>query len=140
MRARLPILLLLTTLAGAAPAQDCTVPSGRPTVQSAVADPDCTRVLLQAGTYPESVRIERSLTLAGVGSGNSVITGAVRVGGLGVGVTIAELSVDASGENAGCYSAVFEVDEGAVAYVDGIVVFSNADGPASGPCPLYADG
>ncbi len=47
-------------------AQTCTVPGSHTTIQEAIDDPACATVALATQTYPESIVIRRSLTLAGV--------------------------------------------------------------------------
>ena len=72
----LPVGLVSPTLAGV-----CTVPGSHATIQEAIDDPSCTTINLSTQTYPESINITRTLTLAGPGGGGAIVEGLVRVVG-----------------------------------------------------------
>ncbi len=123
------------------PQATCGVPSQRPTIQAAVNDPTCTTIQVQAGVFPEVVRIKRNLTLMGAGTNLTTITGQVEVAGTGVVVLISDLAVDTSVPgSAGCFGDAMRVGKGAEALVVRVRGL-NAKGP--GPCLLtllFADG
>ncbi len=83
LRLRLPLLLLAVLAIGVpgllsppARAATCSVPSGLyPTIQAAIADPDCDTINIAAGIFEEQLRISRSLTLAGEGRSATIING-----------------------------------------------------------------
>jgi hypothetical protein len=95
------LVLALSGSAQAAPAVTCTVPSGSyATIQSAVNDANCTTINIAAGTYTEAISITRSVTLQGVLSATTMISGTgsnrvITVNGLGnsINVTINDLRV-----------------------------------------------
>ncbi|HEX5948673.1 MAG TPA: hypothetical protein VFZ45_03825, partial [Actinomycetota bacterium] len=61
----------------AASAVPCTAPSVTyATIQAAIDDANCDPIMVPAGTFTENLTIERSLTLAGAGSGATRIDGA----------------------------------------------------------------
>ncbi len=96
------------------PEVTCVVPSQRPTIQSAVNDPSCTTIQVQAGTFPEIVRIKRNLTLVGAGTDLTTITGQVSVFGTGVVVLMTDLAVDTSVPGSvGCFGDAIQVGRGA---------------------------
>ena len=65
------VVLSWTALATAAV---CTVPSApHPTIQEAVDDVGCTEIVIAAGTYAESVGIDRSLTVSGASTTGTTI-------------------------------------------------------------------
>jgi nitrous oxidase accessory protein NosD len=71
------LILLCTAAAGA---DTCTVPStAHPTIQSAVVTPSCSQIDVAAGTYTETVVVDRSLELTGAGSTSSFIRGGIEV-------------------------------------------------------------
>ena len=75
-------LASVLVVAGPTPALpgSCTVPStGYPTVQTALDDPQCDPVLLNAGTFVGSLVIDRSVTVEGQSSATSIIEGQVTV-------------------------------------------------------------
>ena len=101
-------IVLLAVFASAslepAGAQTCTVPGTHATIQGAIDDPACTTINLSAQSYPESINIQRSLTLAGpapsggnggenTGGGGAVVEGLVRVVGAGTLVNTSDLAV-----------------------------------------------
>ena len=63
------ITLILTAPASSVCAQTCAVPGSHTTIQEAADDPACATITLAAQTYPESIVIRRSLTLAGPATG-----------------------------------------------------------------------
>lgn len=146
----LAALVVLTTASGVRaagadepedPQVTCGVPNQRPTIQAAVDDPICTTIQIQAGTFPEWVRINRNLTLVGAGIDSTTITGDVAISGAGVVVLMTDLAVDTSVPgSAGCFGDAIRVVGGAetlAVRVRGL----NAKGP--GPCLLtliFADG
>ena len=71
-------LLMGITLPGDATV--CTVPSpDHPTIRSAVDDTHCTEISIAAGSFAESVRVERDVTMRGGGSGRTVVYGVLEV-------------------------------------------------------------
>ena len=93
LRAFAGILLLGACLASPAVAGVCTVPGSHATIQEAIDDPSCTTMNLSAQTYPESLNITRTLTLAGPGGGGAIVEGFVRVAGAGTAVSLDDLVV-----------------------------------------------
>ena len=91
----LPAFLALLLPAPASPALAgvCTVPGSHATIQEAIDDPLCTQIDLAVQTYPESINIPRSLTLAGPGGGGAIVEGLVRVVGAGTLVNLVDLAV-----------------------------------------------
>ena len=74
----------------------CSVPSGSyPTIQSAVADPSCTEIVLAAQAFRESVTVGRDLTLRGASSSTSVIEGQLTVQGGSTELELEDLTIDA---------------------------------------------
>ena len=124
------------------PQATCGVPSQRPTIQAAVNDPICTTIQVQAGVFPEVVRINRNLTLVGAGTDLTMITGQVEVAGTGVVVLISDLAVDTSVPgSAGCFGDAMQVGKGAEALVR--FAFEASTRRVRGPCLLtllFADG
>ena len=124
--------------AAASLAATCTVPSGTtPTIASAVADPTCTDIVLQAAGYQESITIDRSLSITGVSSAATTIAGRVRVEGPATVVSLNALAVDAADSAvAGCWPEGVVAVEGA--RVEGAnIVVTNATGIA---CLIFGDG
>ena len=63
-----------------ATAATCSVPSGtHPDIQTAVDDIGCDPIVVGAGSYLQTVVVDRSLSLQGTGSGQSFILGGVEV-------------------------------------------------------------
>ena len=122
-------------------AATCNVPSGgHPTIDSAVRDPVCTTAQLAAGSFAESVAIDRDFALVGAGAAASVVAGPVRVTGSGSDVTLSALRVDTTGTGvAGCWPRALEATAGAeLAAGPDVEVLHTATG--SGPCRLFVDG
>ncbi|MEM7118191.1 MAG: hypothetical protein AAF614_37525 [Chloroflexota bacterium] len=73
------LLLLLVsikpTTVAAGSARSCRVPETHPTIQTAVDDPSCDKVVLAAGTYAENVMVTRSVRVVGSGNLESIIDG-----------------------------------------------------------------
>ena len=86
--------IVLVAMTSPAFAQTCTVPGSHATIQEAADDPTCVTVNLTAQTYPESIVIRRSLTLAGPTSGGAVVQGLVLMTGSGTQVTLNDLNVE----------------------------------------------
>jgi len=124
------LALVLAAPATSVHAQTCTVPGTHTTIQEAADDPTCATVNLSAQTYPESIIIRRSMTLAGPGTGGAVIQGLVLMTGSGTQVTLNDLNV----EN-GCAPDALRSSGGAR------LTCNNLDVVRSGtlPCPLTAD-
>jgi hypothetical protein len=128
-------------VAGAAWSAVCPVPSaGHPTIDSAVRDPICTTAQLAAGSFAESVAIDRDFALVGAGPAASVVAGPVRVTGSSSDVTISALRVDTTGTGvAGCWPRALEAVAGAeLAAGPDVEVLHTAMG--SGLCRLFTDG
>jgi len=117
---------ICTTLA----AQTCTVPGTHATIQGAADDPACATVNLAAQTYPESIVLRRSLTLAGPGTGGSVVQGLVLVAGASTVATLNDLRV----EN-GCVPDALRTSSGARLTGTNLQV----ERSTGLPCPLTAD-
>lgn len=66
------VLILFTT---PTQAQACNVPSDYATIQAAVDDDTCATIRVAADTYTEELMIERSLTLQGAGTTETIIDG-----------------------------------------------------------------
>ena len=111
-------------------AQTCTVPGTHATIQEAADDPACATITLAAQTYPESVVIRRSLTIAGPGTGGAIVQGLVLVAGATTEATLNDLRV----EN-GCRPDALRASGGAR------LAGNNLQVERSGalPCPATAD-
>lgn len=115
-------------------ASQCTVPATHGTIQDAVDDPSCANIAIAAGTYSETVLIGRALAIAGPPGGGALITGLVRVGGIGISVELVDLRV----EN-GCPGRGVEVVEQAEVTSRNLIVLRNASLPCS-RFPIFGDG
>ena len=116
----------------------CNVPSGsHPTIQEAVDDLACTEVVIAAGSFAESVAVERSLVFSGDSSATTTVEGRFVVTGASTNVSLGDLAIDAGALTAaGCYTLALDVSGGAAVTGNNLVVV-NADGDA---CLLFADG
>ena len=125
-------VLALVVVASAPPlcAQTCTVPGSHATIQEATDDPACATVTLSAQTYPESIVIRRSMTLAGPGSGGAVVQGLLLIAGATTEATLQDLTV----EN-GCVPDALRTSGGAKLAGNNLQV----ERSAALPCPLTAD-
>ena len=124
----LGVIMMMTAVP--ALAQTCTVPGTHTSIQEAIEDPSCATISLSAQTYPESIVIRRSLTLAGPGSGGAVVQGLVLMTGLGTQATLQDLRV----EN-GCLPDALRTSGGAQLTGNNLQV-ERSEGL---PCPLTAD-
>lgn len=125
----LTVLLLVLAASSSLPAVTCTVPGTHATIQEAVDDPTCIPIDLADQTYPESVRLHRTLTVAGPGVGTAIIEGWVLAIGAGTVVTLDTLEV-----RNGCQPEALSSERGArVEGTDLVVVRS-----AALPCPAVA--
>jgi hypothetical protein len=124
------IALILVSICPPVAAQTCTVPGAHATIQEAVDDPACATITLSAQTYPESIVIRRSLTLAGPGAGGAVVQGLVLMTGSGTLVTLNDLRV----EN-GCVPDALRASGSAILTGANLQV----ERSAALPCPLTAD-
>jgi len=131
-------LALLFASATTAVAAVCTVPSGsHPTIQAAVDDPTCTEVAIAAGTYAESVEVDRTLEISGASSTTTIVEGRIALTGTGVELTLDSLKVDASAPSvAGCYPFAVDISGGSSMSGNDLVVV-NGGGDA---CLLFRDG
>ena len=111
-------------------AQTCTVPGTHATIQEAADDSACVTVTLSAQTYPESIVLRRTVTLAGPAAGGAVVQGLVLVGGATTQVTLNDLRV----EN-GCRPDALRTASGARVTGTNLQV----ERSESLPCPLTAD-
>jgi hypothetical protein len=111
-------------------AQTCTVPGSHATIQEAADDPACATITLATQTYPESIVLRRSLTLAGPGTGGAVVQGLVLVAGATTQVTLNNLRV----EN-GCVPDALRTSGGARITGNNIQV----ERSSALPCPATAD-
>jgi hypothetical protein len=130
---RVAIAAIALNLVGICPplaAQTCTVPGSHATIQEAADDPGCAVVDLSAQTYPESIVIRRTLTLAGPGSGGAVVQGLVLIAGTTTEATLNDLRV----EN-GCRPDALRTASGARITGNNLQV-ERSEGL---PCPLTAD-
>lgn len=130
---RVAVAAIALNLAGICPplaAQTCTVPGSHATIQEAADDPACAIVDLAAQTYPESIVIRRSLTLAGPGTGGAVVRGLVLIAGATTEATLRDLSV----EN-GCVPDALRTSGRAKLTGENLQV----ERSATLPCPLTAD-
>jgi hypothetical protein len=124
------VALVLGSIALPVSAQICTVPGTHATIQEAIDDPACTTVNLEAQTYPESIVIPRSLTLAGPGTGGAVVRGLVLISGAATEAALQDLGV----EN-GCRPDALRTSGGARMLGENLQV----ERDAVLPCPLTAD-
>jgi hypothetical protein len=131
---------LLTFPVSALRAQTCSVPGERPTVQTAVADPTCSLVMVTPGGYPESVTIRRTVAVASAGGAPPSIEGRLVVESpVPITVELQGLVFDATGVRAGCYASAMEVRGQATVVPEEVYAFNEGGVPAA-PCPLFADG
>ena len=126
----LVLVLASVALVPSLHAQTCTVPGTHATIQEAADDPGCATITLSAQTYPESIVIPRSLTLAGPGTGDAVVQGFVLIVGASTQVTLQDLQV----EN-GCRPNALRTSGGA--QLIGVNLQVERDDAL--PCPLTAD-
>ncbi len=124
------LVLILAALTSPLHAQNCTVPGTHSTIQEAIDDPACITITLSAQTYAESIRIPRSLTLAGPASGGAVVQGLVLITGSGTEVELQTLRV----EN-GCLPNALRTTSGATMNGTNLEV----ERSAALPCPATAD-
>jgi len=129
------LLLFGVTAAGAAV---CNVPSGSyQTIQEAVDDLTCTQVVVAAGTFVETVAVDRTIEITGASSTATVVEGRIEVSGAGVELVLASLKVDASaGVVAGSIGEAVKVSGGAEVTSNDLVAVNN-DGSA---LLIFADG
>lgn len=118
----------------AGPSGACSVPGTHAKIQQAIDDPACTTIALQDQTYAESVRIARSLTLAGPSGSAATVQGLLRVTGAGTEVQLRDLRV----EN-GCAGEAMDVGFGAQVDASRVVAVRSAALPCP-PLPIFADG
>jgi hypothetical protein len=111
-------------------AQTCTVPASHATIQEAADDPACAEVVLSAQTYPESVVLRRTVTVAGPGTGGAVIQGLVLVAGSDTTATLRDLEVAN-----GCTPDAVRATGGAELLGETLTVTRSE----TLPCPLTAD-
>jgi hypothetical protein len=124
------LALVLAALCPPLHAQTCTVPGSHATIQVATDDPACATVILSAQTYPESVVLRRSVTIAGPAAGGAVIQGLVLTSGAATVATLRDLRV----EN-GCFPDAVRAAGGARIEGDTLDVVRSA----GLPCPATAD-
>ena len=74
-------------------AQTCTIPGSHATIQEAADDPACAEVVLASQTYPESIVLRRTVTVAGPAAGGAVIQGLVLIAGSETVITLRDLEV-----------------------------------------------
>ncbi len=74
-------------------ADTCTVPGSHSTINSAIDDPVCTEVELDALVYDETLDVARSIDLIGPPAASAEINGPVRVAGSGTTVRLERLIV-----------------------------------------------
>lgn len=111
----------------------CQVPASHPTIQAAVDDGLCTDIEVAAGSYPESIRIERPLILHGAGAA-TVLGGFLRAVGAGTTVSLVDLAV----ENGCPLRSLWAADGGSIS---GLAVTATASSAL--PClegALFSDG
>jgi hypothetical protein len=120
-------------LASGSHAQTCDVPSQYPTITSALAQPACVTIVVAAGTFAETLRCERDVTIQGGGSGAATISGAVRVSPSAAAVHLSGLTIDAST----CAPEAIVIDPGGQLTTDEVVTTSGSTG---GACVIFADG
>ena len=115
-------------------AVDCPVPTGsHATILSAVIDPNCTSITLAAQSYPESVWIQRTLSIEGQGALLTRIDGRVQVAGAATGVGLNGFAV-----RNGCSAPGVQILANASATLAEVRIE-----PAALPCPpelIFADG
>ena len=124
--------LLLATFTAISPsrAADCSVPGAHPTIQAAIDDTNCSRILLADASYAEPIEIARSLEILGTHTGTSRIEGPVAVTN-GAVADLDQVLIT------GCSGARLTVGTGARVQGEGLSVVT----PVSPPCfPLFYDG
>ena len=129
-------LLVLGALAvalagpGVARAGDaCAVPGSHATIQEAADDLACTSIALADQTYPESVRIARSVSLTGPGAGIAVLEGRLEAVGVSTVLTVTDLRVES-----GCRPVAVEALAGA--RIEGVRLDTVSS--SASPCPAFA--
>jgi len=91
-------LVVICLVAAMAVADTCDVPSGYPTIQTAVDDFNCTEIFVAAGRFYGDVTIDRTLEITGAGSESTAVLGKVTVEGSGTSATLNGLKVEVSPE------------------------------------------
>jgi hypothetical protein len=131
-------LVLLFASAPPAAAAVCTVPAAsHPTIQAAVDDLACTEIVVAAGSFVESLEIDRNLDITGDSSTTTVIEGRVTAAVAGVALTLNNLTVNAGASSvAGCYPIAVDISSGAALTSSDLVVI-NALGDA---CLIFSNG
>ncbi len=124
------LVLMLAALAPTLHAQDCAVPGSHTTIQEAIDDEACITITLSAQTYAESIRIPRSLTLAGPATGSAVVQGLVLMVGSGTEVGLQDLRV-----KNGCLPNALKTTSGATMNGTNLEV----ERSAALPCPEIPD-
>ncbi|MBZ0114917.1 MAG: hypothetical protein K8J08_20820 [Thermoanaerobaculia bacterium] len=116
--------------AGSAGVGACPVPSvNHATIQEAIDDIGCSSISLAAQSYPESLLVERSLTIGGLGSADTFIDGRIEVHGSGT-----DFTLSAVGINNGCTKPGLRILDGA----RGTTIDTQIE-PALLPCPLLVN-
>ncbi len=130
------LVLILVAMALPLHAQTCTVPGTHATIQEAIDDPACLTIMLSAQVYAESIRIPRSLDLAGPAAGGAILQGLALMTGSSTEVGLQNLRV----EN-GCVPNALRTAFGATMTGTNLEV----ERSAALPCPeisdaIFADG
>lgn len=128
--ALLPALIVAfsaITLSPAANAQLCSVPGSHATVQSAVDDVNCATVEVDAGVFPESVLVTRSVAVVGDAGGGTLLS-ALRAAGDGVALVAESLQL-------GCVTDALVSKDGASVNALNISI----DYSVGLPCPIFGD-
>ena len=124
------------------PAASCAVPGSYASIEAALADPMCTEVALEAGTFVAGlVRVDRDVALRGSASATTIVEGGFRVEGATTRASLEGVTIDATASSvAGCVREALEVDGGQVLTLD-VVARSTDESPGPGAfCYVFSDG
>lgn len=134
------VFCLAALVPSAAPGAICNVPSiDYATVAAALADPSCDSIEVGVGSFEENLAIVRDVAIVGAGSGETTISGWVRVLGAATDAALNGLRVDATGATAElCVASGLDARAGArVGGLDLVVV---GEPTPAADCALFADG
>lgn len=136
------ITATLTLAAAALRAAPCDVPGTHPSLAAAVADTNCTAIVLGAATFPEdSLVLSRDLSIQGTSSTTTRIEGQLRVEGAATRVQLQGLTLDATaGRVAGCLSEALLVEGAQVSSLDVVALSTATPADQGSLCLLFADG
>lgn len=92
------VTFLVALVPSSVVADTCDVPASFPSIQSAVDVFTCTEIFVAVGRFYGDVTIDRTLEIAGAGSGSTTLLGKVMVEGSDTSVTLNGLRIEVSPE------------------------------------------